>query len=95
MFLNAVSLPLRPVKPAIGVAPPQRVLHPLQVGGFEARRWGQKEVLPLSHHRLPVLCTWDTAVHRADESPCPQGAPVWVENQCKIASHCKGYFGES
>lgn len=47
---ESVSLPLRPVKPAIGVVPPQRVLYPLQVRGFEARVWGQSEALPLTSH---------------------------------------------
>ena len=32
--------PLRPVKPAVGVAPPQRILHPLQVGGSGPRSMG-------------------------------------------------------
>lgn len=77
LLLNAVSLPLRPVKPDLGVAPPWGVLHPLQVGGFVGwGEWGQKGVLPsVSRHPLPVPHTRDTAVHTTELSPCPQGAP--------------------
>lgn len=75
--------PLRPVRPAVGVAPPQRILHPLQVGALGPEAWGQKGVL---HHQQPVPCTRDVAVPPADVNPCPQGAPVSVENQCKVAT---------
>lgn len=31
-------------------------------------------------------CTRDVAVPPTDVNPCPQGAPVSVENQCKVAT---------
>lgn len=64
--------PLRPVKPAAGVAPPQRILHPLQVGGSGARSVGA-ERSPSS----PTVCSMHQghgSAHNRRE-PLSSGSP--------------------